>query len=37
LEELKHAFADCWTANSEGRALLEALFPKMPSGVWPVS
>jgi hypothetical protein len=37
LEELKRAFADCWTANSEGRALLEALFPKMPSEVWPVS
>ncbi len=34
LEELKYAFADCWTLNDEARALLEALFPKEPSNVW---
>jgi hypothetical protein len=37
LEELKHAFADCTTANDEARALLETLFPKCPSDVWPMS
>jgi hypothetical protein len=37
LEELKYAFADCTTANDEARALLEILFPKRPSDVWPVS
>jgi GNAT superfamily N-acetyltransferase len=37
LKELKHTFADCRTANDEARALLEALFPKQPSDVWPVS
>ena len=37
LEELKHAFADCATANDEARALLEILFPKRSSDVWPVS
>jgi hypothetical protein len=37
LEELKHAFADCLTANDEARALLETLFPRRASDVWPVS
>jgi GNAT superfamily N-acetyltransferase len=37
LDELKDAFADCWTANDTARALLEALFPKQPSDIWPVS
>jgi hypothetical protein len=37
LEELKHAFADCSTANDEARALLETLFPKRASDVWPIS
>lgn len=37
LEELKYAFADCWTSNDEASALLNALFPKQLSNVWPVS
>jgi hypothetical protein len=37
LAELDHAFADCWTSKDEARALLEVLFPKKPSDVWPVS
>jgi GNAT superfamily N-acetyltransferase len=37
LEELDHAFADCWASPSGARPLLEALFPKRPSDVWPVS
>jgi hypothetical protein len=37
LAELKFAFADCWTRDDLARALLEILFPKMVSRVWPVS
>jgi hypothetical protein len=37
LEELDHAFADCWTSGDRSRALLEAMFPKQPSHVWAVS
>ncbi len=37
LEELDYAFADCWASNDKARPLLEALFPKCPSNVWPVS
>ncbi len=36
LEELDHAFADCW-ASSDAWALLQSLFPKGPSNVWPAS
>jgi hypothetical protein len=37
LEELKYAFADCWTKSDQISALLEALFPKRASRVWPIS
>jgi len=37
LEELDHAFADCWTSDDQARALLESVFPKQPSNVWAVS
>lgn len=37
LEELKHAFADCWTSGDEARLLLEVLFPRQPSHIWPIS
>ena len=37
LAELDHAFADCWTPKDEVRVLLEVLFPKKPSDVWPIS
>jgi GNAT superfamily N-acetyltransferase len=37
LDELDHAFADCWTEHDRAIALLDALFPKQPSNVWPVS
>ena len=36
-EELRYAFADCWVDNDTARALLEILFPKQASNVWPVS
>ncbi len=37
LDELKYAFADCFTANDEAAALLKALFPRQPSDVWPIA
>jgi hypothetical protein len=37
LQEIRYAFTDCWTDNEEARALLEALFPRQPSEVMPVS
>jgi hypothetical protein len=37
LEELDHAFADCWASPDRARPLLEALFPERPSNLWPVS
>jgi hypothetical protein len=36
LEELETAFPDCLTRGPEPRALLQALFPKAPSKVWPI-
>ena len=36
LEELEQAFADCRVNSEEARVLLDALFPKQPSRVWPV-
>ena len=36
LAELEAAFADCVVRGQEPRALLEALFPKQPSKVWPI-
>lgn len=36
LEQLRAAYTDC-LVNTEGRALLEAMFPRSPSGVWVVS
>lgn len=35
--ELRYAFADCWAGSSGAQALLDALFPKQPSSVWPIS
>ena len=37
MEELDHAFADCWASGDKARPLLEALFPRCPSNIWPVS
>lgn len=34
LDELAYAFADCWVAGDEARAVLNALFPKRASDVW---
>jgi hypothetical protein len=37
LTELKFAFADCWTKNEQSAVLLDILFPKKASQVWPIS
>jgi hypothetical protein len=37
LEELRYAFADCWASGPGARLLLEVLFPKQSSDVWPTS
>jgi len=37
LDELKYAFADCWTDNDEAYGLINALFPKRTSDIWPLS
>jgi len=37
LAELKHAHTDCWTSGDEAPVVLDALFPKRPSNVWPVT
>lgn len=36
LQEVRHAYADCW-ANENARVLLEVLFPKKHSCIWPIS
>jgi hypothetical protein len=37
LAELKGSIVDCWTSGDTARVLLDVLFPKHPSDVWPVS
>ncbi len=37
LEELKFAFPDCWTEGSQPHILLNALFPKQASSIWPIA
>ncbi len=37
LKELQYAFADCWTKNEQSGVLLDILFPKKASHVWPIS
>lgn len=36
LDELQATFPDCMVRAGEGRALIDALFPKTPSDVWPL-
>jgi hypothetical protein len=37
MDMLKGSFADCWTARDEIHALLDILFPRQPSDLWPIS
>ncbi len=37
MQELQHAFADCWVDNDQAQAVLKILFPKQYSNVWPVA
>lgn len=36
-DQLEAAFADCWSDDDDASGLLEALFPRQASHVWPVS
>jgi hypothetical protein len=36
-DELRHAFTDCFVQNQNARVLVNALFPKRPSAVQPIS
>lgn len=36
LDELKHSYADCRAHSNEANVLLQVLFPKQPSRVWPI-
>lgn len=36
LDELRHLYRDCWADGDEARVLLEVLFPKHASEVWPI-
>lgn len=37
LDELHYAFVDCFAGNDTARGLLNSLFPKQASNVWPLS
>lgn len=37
MDMLKTSFVDCWTDRDEVHVLLNALFPRQPSHVWPIS
>jgi len=37
MEQLKDSFVDCWTSKDEIHVLLDSLFPRQPSNVWPIS
>jgi hypothetical protein len=37
MDELNHAFTDCYAKNEESKHLLNTLFPKKPSEIWPIS
>ena len=37
LDELRAAFPDCFVRGDEAMILLQTLFPRQPSSIWPVS
>ena len=37
MDELEHVYRDCGTRGKENKHLLDALFPKKPSDIWPIS
>jgi hypothetical protein len=37
LDELRQAYADCIVENDTGYALVNALFPRKPSDLWPIA
>jgi hypothetical protein len=37
MDMLKASFVDCWTDRDEIHVLLDVLFPRQPSDLWPIS
>jgi len=37
MEELNHAFTDCSAKDDQSKNLLNALFPRKPSDIWPIA
>ena len=37
LDELQHAFPDCMIRTDDARVLLDTLFPKQVSNIWPIA
>ena len=37
MDELHHVYPDCYAKNEESKHLVNALFPKKHSDVWPIS
>ena len=37
MDELHNAFVDCYARDQQSKHLLDVLFPKKPSEVWPIS
>jgi hypothetical protein len=37
VEELEYAFADCWHETDDARNLLNSMFPRHPSDLWPIA
>ncbi len=37
MDMLKASFADCWTDRDEIHVLMDVLFPRQPSDIWPIS
>jgi hypothetical protein len=37
LADLRYAYPDCFTANEDVRVLINTLFPRLHSNVWPIS
>ena len=37
MDELHNAYTDCYTKDQQSKHLLDTLFPRKPSDVWPIS
>jgi hypothetical protein len=37
IDEIRHLYRDCWVDGDTTRVVLEALFPKQASDIWPIN